>query len=171
MPGNNNRKEYIDIPINAEETPLHLFEKLPTHALPSEEIDIGLELLAKIDGAIRSNDPANEMLSLHFGYFQEGNNGKFAEKDWPAVHEIESTNPTIQANTKTKILAPRSKPSTTNSDSETDSKEPVLPTSPTSWTQPIRPGKTTRASSSGKAKKLFSRHLSPGYRVIDSGYH
>ncbi len=27
MPSNNNQKEYIDIPINIDDTPLHLFEK------------------------------------------------------------------------------------------------------------------------------------------------
>lgn len=54
MPVNNNRKEYIEIPINIEETPLQLFEKFTAPELHAEPLEIGLELLERIHSAVRS---------------------------------------------------------------------------------------------------------------------
>lgn len=52
---NNNQKEYIDIPLNIEETPLHLYEKFTNYSLPNEHIEIAFDFISRIDTAIRPN--------------------------------------------------------------------------------------------------------------------
>lgn len=80
MPGNNKQKEYIDIPLNIEETPLHLFEKLSTYELPNEPLEIGLDLITRIDKAIRSQDCTNELLSIYFNHYEQANATKMLDK-------------------------------------------------------------------------------------------
>ena len=54
MPGNNNRKEYIELPLTPEETPLHLFEKFTTPTPPADHLELALDFISHIDSAIRS---------------------------------------------------------------------------------------------------------------------
>lgn len=42
MHKNNNRKEYIDIPVNTQETPLQLFEQFQTPNPPSDHLELAL---------------------------------------------------------------------------------------------------------------------------------
>lgn len=46
-------KPYIDIPLNPDDTPLHLAEKLTTYTLPKETIALGLDFITRLDEAIR----------------------------------------------------------------------------------------------------------------------
>jgi hypothetical protein len=85
---NNSKKEYIDIPLNVEETPLHLYERFSQYKIPTEPVDIGFDFITKLDEAIRTNDAKNELLSLYLNYYEPINTQKFAEKDWPACFEI-----------------------------------------------------------------------------------
>lgn len=59
MPGNNNPKEYIDIPINPSEAPLSLFDKFQPPILPTNQLEIGLDFINNIDKAVRSQDCQN----------------------------------------------------------------------------------------------------------------
>lgn len=86
---NNNQKEYIDIPLAIETTPLHLYEKLTEYKLPAETIEIGFDLITRIDNAIRLPDSTAELLSIYIKYFEPTNASKFVDCDWPACHEIE----------------------------------------------------------------------------------
>lgn len=88
MPANNNRKEYIDIPIAIEETPQHLFEKFQPPAPPTESLELALDFITHIDNAIRSSECSQQLLPLYFNYFEFTNSKYFAEKEWPPVHEI-----------------------------------------------------------------------------------
>lgn len=69
MPANNNQKEYIDIPLHIEDTPLHLFEKFTTFTLPNDSLELSFDFISRIDSALRSSDCQNELLSLYFNYY------------------------------------------------------------------------------------------------------
>lgn len=58
MSGNNNnsKKQYIDIPLKVEETPLHLYERFTTYKLPNEPVEVGFDFICHLDEAVRSND-------------------------------------------------------------------------------------------------------------------
>jgi len=83
---NNNQKQYIDIPLAIEDTPLHLYEKFTNYQVPKTPADIGFDLISRIDTAIRGNGDQNELLSIYLNYFEPVNSDKFAEQDWPACH-------------------------------------------------------------------------------------
>ena len=59
MQGNNNnssKKEYIDIPLNIEETPLHLYERFTPYKFSNDTIDLAFDFISRLDDAIRSPD-------------------------------------------------------------------------------------------------------------------
>lgn len=72
LTNNNNRpaaaQEYIDIPLHPEHSPLHLAEKLAQYALPQAAIDVGFDLITRLDEAIRAKN-TQEMLSLYLHYY------------------------------------------------------------------------------------------------------
>lgn len=125
MSGNNNnsKKEYIDIPLNVEETPLHLYERFTQYKLPTDPVDLGFDFIARLDDAIRSNDQKNELLSLYLNYYQPVNAQRFQDKDWPASFEIEGSIHPIQPNTRIETSMPKCRLSTTNSDFATSSRD------------------------------------------------
>lgn len=59
MPSNNKQKEYIDIPIHIEDTPLHLFEKFTNYTLAKDSLELGFDFISRIDSALRSTDCQN----------------------------------------------------------------------------------------------------------------
>jgi hypothetical protein len=85
----NNQKEYIDIPLNIEETPSHLAEKLTTYNFPENHMDIGLDFITRLEAAIKGTGNQQDLYSLYVNYYEIVNASKFGEKDWPATHEIE----------------------------------------------------------------------------------
>lgn len=66
---NNSKKEYIDIPLNVEGTPLHLYEHFAPYKFPNDPIDLGFDFITRLDEAVRSNDAKGELLSLYLNYF------------------------------------------------------------------------------------------------------
>lgn len=56
---NNSKKQYIDIPLNVEETPLHLYERFTTYKFPTEPVEVGFDFICHLDEAVRSNDAKN----------------------------------------------------------------------------------------------------------------
>ena len=77
MPSNNNQKEYIDIPLNIDDTPLHLFEKFTPPTIATDPVDAGFEFISRIDSAIRSPDCPNELLSLYLNHFEIASSQRF----------------------------------------------------------------------------------------------
>ena len=59
MSANNNQKEYIDIPLNIEDTPMHLFEKFTPYTLSNDPLELGFDFISRIDSALRSADCPN----------------------------------------------------------------------------------------------------------------
>lgn len=74
----NNKKEYIDIPVNIEDTPAHLYEKITTYAFPEDHLAIATDFLTRLEVAIRSPDGQQELYSLYFNYFEPINASKFS---------------------------------------------------------------------------------------------
>lgn len=111
--------------------------------MPNEPLEIGLDLITRIDNATRSQDCANELQSIYFNHYEYANATKMADKEWPAVFEIESSFLIIQPSMRIANSMPKFKPSTTSLGSEASSKRQEKEPLKTSWTLLSRPGKTT----------------------------
>lgn len=46
---NNSKKQYIDIPLNVEETPLHLYERFTTYKFPTDPVEVGFDFICHLD--------------------------------------------------------------------------------------------------------------------------
>jgi hypothetical protein len=88
---NNSKKEYIDIPLNVEDTPLHLYERFTAYKFPNDPVEVGFDFISRLDEAVRSNDAKGELLSLYLNYFVPASTQRLTERDWPASFEIEGT--------------------------------------------------------------------------------
>ncbi len=113
MRNNNTTQEYIDIPLSPDDTPLHLAEKLASYDLPKEPIDIGFDLITRLDEAIRQKDP-QELLSLSINYYEVANSGPLADQKWPKTHEIEGKGGITQRVKRRAISAQGCRTSTTS---------------------------------------------------------
>lgn len=47
---------YIDIPVNIQETPAFVLEKLTTYVIPEDSIDMGLDFIERLTTVIKSQD-------------------------------------------------------------------------------------------------------------------
>ena len=56
--------------------------------MPPTHIEIGLDLISRIDTAIRQKEGTTSLTSLYLNYYAPANTTKFLEKEWPASHEI-----------------------------------------------------------------------------------
>lgn len=82
--------------------------------MPNEPLEIGLDLITRIDNAIRSQDSANELLSIYINHYEHANATKMADKEWPAVFEIESSCLIMQPSMRRANSMPKFKPCTTS---------------------------------------------------------
>jgi hypothetical protein len=96
---NNSKKQYIDIPLNVEETPLHLYEKFSSYKFPSDPVEVGFDFISRLD----------------LNYFEPASAQRFSEREWPASFEIEGKFFAMQPSTRTATSVPRCRPSTTSS--------------------------------------------------------
>ena len=112
---NNSKKQYIDIPLSVEETPLHLYERFSSYNFPNDPVEVGFDFISRLDDAVRSNDSKGELLSLYLNYFEPASAQRFSEREWPASFEIEGKFFAMQPSTRTATSVPRCRPSTTSS--------------------------------------------------------
>jgi hypothetical protein len=46
---NNSKKEYIDIPLNVDDTPLHLYERFSQYKFPTDPVELGFDFITRLD--------------------------------------------------------------------------------------------------------------------------
>lgn len=63
------QKEYIDIPLRIEATPIHQFGKMETYVLPKTPMDIAFDFLCRIETALKAKDNQIELYRLQKNYF------------------------------------------------------------------------------------------------------